>query len=74
MVTCPFESLINIMALSSRDWSTSKDTAWLWGIVCGWDKPCLDAFVKKGFWTNGEAIRLSQLHDKFREAWSKQKD
>ena len=32
------ESLGEAMAFSSRDWSTEHRDAWLYGIVCGWEK------------------------------------
>jgi hypothetical protein len=31
------DSARHTMALSSNDWATNADFAWLWGILVGWD-------------------------------------
>lgn len=36
MATDPLDSLRQTVAFSSLDWAASGDTAWIYGIVCGW--------------------------------------
>lgn len=66
------DSASTVLALSSRDWSTSYDLAWLYGIFCGWDDDPtggdvdqLDAMsevaVRHG-WSADDVERLRRLH------------
>ena len=60
-------SLADTLAFSTRDWSTSRDLAWLWGVLQGWDDddPECDAMSKQAAihgWDDHEVARLRQLH------------
>lgn len=33
----PLDSLRSAVAFSSLDWAGASDTAWIYGIICGWD-------------------------------------
>ena len=65
------DSARNVIALSSRDWSTSHDLAWLWGILVGWDEDPTAGDVDQGDamtdlaarhrWSPGDVARLRRL-------------
>lgn len=50
------DSASNVLALSSRDWSRTADDAWLYGILCGWDKEPAD---------DGEGNALDELSARY---------
>jgi hypothetical protein len=55
------DSMATAMAASPRDWSLAKDTAWLYGIVCGWDEPALKEVAKRHGWDRVTVARLRDL-------------
>ncbi|MCB5168024.1 hypothetical protein LG634_24755 [Streptomyces bambusae] len=32
-----FDGLDRLLATSSRDWGATREDAWLWAVICGWD-------------------------------------
>ncbi|MER7280507.1 hypothetical protein ABT369_39320 [Dactylosporangium sp. NPDC000244] len=66
------ESARTTMALSSQDWSTAGDFAWLYGVLVGWDDDPTGGDVDQGDalallaarfgWTAGDVERLRRLH------------
>lgn len=69
ITTNALESIENVLAFSSRDWSVDKRDAWLWGIVYGWDDPdspdAMEEVVALHGWTPEEVARLRGLHADF---------
>lgn len=69
----PFDSLRSALAFSPRDWSDSKDLAWVWGIIMGWDGDPADetdamSEVAESFgWTKEQVECLRNLHAKFQQ-------
>lgn len=71
------ESLRNLLAFSSKDWGATREDAWIYGIVFGWDTEPEDlvddeasdaAMVElaaKHGWDDGEVTRLRGLHAQF---------
>lgn len=58
----PLDSLRSTVALSSLDWAGAGDTAWMYGIICGWD--CEIAHRHDDVCGGQEAIEdLAQQHD-----------
>lgn len=57
----PIASIENTLAFDSRDWSTDKRDAWLWGVVFGWDE-AMEQVAKMHKWTPETVERLGQLH------------
>lgn len=62
------ESLISVVAFSPRDWSLNAKDAWLYGIICGWDKESLLELKTKFQWSDNETKRLQDLHVDFQSA------
>lgn len=65
--TDPFCSLRGVVVGHSRDWSTHRRDAWLYGIVIGWGDAIEDVQRSHG-WADSEVKRLKQLRRKFVEA------
>ncbi len=65
------DSAHSAMAMSSNDWSTNADFAWLYGIVVGWDNDPTDHeddqfdtmghLARRFGWTTGDVERLRTL-------------
>ncbi|GAA3330621.1 hypothetical protein HP467_07335 [Curtobacterium albidum] len=58
------ESLRNTLALSSRDWNTYGDVAWLWGVLLGWeddDEDYLPGVAAQWRWSEAQVARLRRL-------------
>lgn len=67
----PFRALVTALALSSNDWGSARDFAWIYGIVCGWSDEGDDAWPeqqRKWSWTDEQVARLKALHVKFHAA------
>ncbi|MFC8182434.1 hypothetical protein ACFULT_26480 [Rhodococcus sp. NPDC057297] len=66
-----FDSLEQMCAFSSKDWSTEKEAAWLYGIVSGWDSddpdddPAMPELQARFGWNDEAVARLRRL----REQW-----
>lgn len=73
--TNPLEALRSAVALSSNDWSSARDFAWIYGIVCGWadeDGDCFDELAAKFGWKAEQVERLKRLHVEYvraAESW-----
>jgi hypothetical protein len=63
----PFESLKDTIAFDSLDYGMNKRSAWIYGIVMGWDDPSLQELEAKGFWNAQQSLRLKQLHTNFKQ-------
>lgn len=67
-----FDSLHDMCVFSSKDWSSEKEGAWLYGIVVGWDAeddPDEESSmpeIQAAFGWSDEAIaRLRRLHEQW---------
>jgi hypothetical protein len=60
----PLDSLHTVMATDVRDWASNRNDAWLYGIVCGWDKAALKELRAKHGWSRKATKRLKYLHKK----------
>ena len=56
------ESIECAIAFDVRDWGNDRRSAWIYGIVFGWDEESLDEFSKQYGWDNADKIRLADLH------------
>lgn len=63
------DSLQNLCAFSSRDWSENSEDAWIWGIVMGWDAASFRQLQQRFHWTDGEIKSLKAFHKQFKEGW-----
>jgi hypothetical protein len=61
----PFTSIGNILAFDSRDWSSNRGDAWLWGIVFGWGES-YDEVARRHGWDAASVRRLRLLHLAYR--------
>lgn len=71
----PFASLHDRIVFSSADWGRSKDLAWIYGIVVGWDDDpddppvlrvnAMDDLQREFGWTDAHVERLRRLHTAF---------
>ncbi len=62
----PLESIECTIAFSSRDMSSDKRDAWLYGIILGWDDESLEEFQEKFNWTDLTIKRLRILHENYK--------
>jgi hypothetical protein len=54
------------MAFATKDWSTDKRDAWLYGIICGWDdKESMEQMQDLHGWSDESCERLNKLHENF---------
>lgn len=79
--TNPLRALQDTLAFASNDWSTSRATAWIYGIVLGWgcdenhehdDDVCggdgaLEELTNRYGWTPEQIDHLRGLHARFAE-------
>jgi len=63
-----FREFANLIRLSSRDWSATREDAWMYGIIRGWDPESLSKISPRFGWTGGDRIRLMTLHTAYVEA------
>lgn len=66
----PFKALHDVIAFSSMDWGASRDTAWIYGIICGWDNDdpiegeelgSIDELAKRFRWDARAVAELREL-------------
>lgn len=62
----PLGALHHTMTLSSNDWSTAPDFAWLYGITVGWDGPAMKELATKFGWPAEKVARLRRLRRAYR--------
>lgn len=55
------QSLHDVIALSSRDYSTNHRDAWVYGIVIGWGD-AIDEVANKHGWSPETIERLKNMH------------
>lgn len=61
------ESIECTIAFDVRDWSSDRRSAWIYGIVFGWDGESFDELSKQYGWDSADKIRLSKLHQQWLE-------
>lgn len=61
----PLDSIICTIAFNSRDMSTDKRDAWLYGIVCGWEESIKEIQEQHG-WSDVAVKRLKILHKNYK--------
>ena len=54
-------SLVNTLVFAARDWSTGRDLAWLWGVLCGWGD-AMDEQARICGWDEQQVARLRAFH------------
>lgn len=74
----PFDALRETLAFSSQDHAAAADTAWLYGIILGWDGDpddpdddgtgTWDTLATTFGWTPAQTTRLKALHHAFTAA------
>jgi hypothetical protein len=72
----PLASLREAISFSSMDWGGARDTAWIYGIVLGWDGDpdddpdeevdAMTELAQKFGWSEAAVERLRRLHAAFR--------
>ena len=60
-----FDSLETAIACHSRDWSTHRRDAWIYGIVCGWGLEAMRELEDQHGWGPEESARLQSLRDAY---------
>lgn len=67
-IAAPLKSVADTLAFSARDWSIGRDTAWLYGIIHGWDaengsnESAMPEMARVHGWDEREVTRLRKLH------------
>jgi len=56
------ESLQNTIIFDPGDWGKRKRSAWIYGIIVGWDQDSLRELALRHKWDTAELARLQQLH------------
>lgn len=62
----PLGALHHTIALSSNDWSSASDFAWIYGIAVGWDGPAMKELTAKFGWPAEKVARLRRLRRAYR--------
>ncbi|MBW4096250.1 MAG: hypothetical protein HIU81_13255 [Acidobacteria bacterium] len=62
----PLEASHEAISFSSLDWGSSKDTAWIYGIVIGWGGPAANELAEKFGWSPEVVDRMRKLHKSYR--------
>lgn len=65
VVSSPIESLHDAIVFGARDWSLGSDSAWIYGIIVGWDAASLRELAATYAWSEASVARLQQLHADF---------
>lgn len=63
------ESLQMTVACDSRDWSSDKRDAWIYGIVLGWCEAAMVEIALKFNWSKEDVERLNKLYKEFDERY-----
>ncbi|BDB58950.1 MULTISPECIES: hypothetical protein [Rhodococcus] len=81
-VVAPLNALENLIATSSMDWSTCSDTAWIYGIVLGWDDEpdtpaedqlgAMSELAREFNWTDATIARLRALNHAYEQIVAEQ--
>ena len=58
------ESIKMAIAFDVRDWSEDRRSAWIYGIVFGWDE-ALEEVKTKFRWTDEDVERLNRYHNEW---------
>lgn len=71
----PLHALRNTLAFGSADWGEDRSTAWMYGIVVGWDddepepgetgREAMDELARRHRWSPAQVERLRELHRRF---------
>lgn len=56
------------MTFSSMDWSSARDTAWIYGIAVGWDGPAMAELSARYGWSKQQVAHLRKLRRHYRAA------
>lgn len=54
------------IAFDVRDWAEDNRSAWIYGIVFGWEE-AMDEIAKKYHWNDVTVRRLNKLHKQWKE-------
>ena len=57
-----FESLHNAIAFDVRDWAEDKRSAWIYGVLLGWDEESMQELTERFGWDAETCSRLAELH------------
>lgn len=67
----PIASVKSAMVHSARDWASSSEDAWLYGVIVGWDDeeaPDVSKELAQKFgWSEESVERLRRLHEKMQK-------
>ena len=66
--TDPLGALHSAMTLSSMDWGSAPDLAWIYGIAVGHDGPGMAELATKFGWSADKVARLRKLRRYYRAA------
>ena len=55
------ESIERAISFDVRDWSEDRRSAWIYGIVFGWNE-CTEELKEKFNWTNEDVERMNRYH------------
>lgn len=65
----PLESIHDCIVFSCRDWAKDKRSAWIYGIVVGWDSDSYEEMMEKFKWSEEEVKRNIVLHGIYAKLW-----
>ncbi|HEX9228298.1 MAG TPA: hypothetical protein VF885_16975 [Arthrobacter sp.] len=66
--TDPLGALHSAMTLSSMDWGSAPDLAWIYGIAVGHDGPAMAELAAKFGWSDEKVAKLRKLRRYYRAA------
>lgn len=59
------ESIRDTFVKSSKDWAVTKQDAWLYGIIVGWDYKSYKELAKTWNWSKDDVDLNKKLHQDF---------
>lgn len=68
--TNALQRLLETMTFSSRDMSVDKMTAFMYGIIAGWDDESYKELSEKHNWTNEDVDNMKMWHENYKIAWN----
>ena len=60
------ESIEMAIAFDVRDWGEDRRSAWIYGIVFGYDKDAEQEMKRRFHWTNEDLDRLRRYHEEWK--------
>jgi len=68
--TNPLQALAESLSRTSKDMSSTKFDAWLYGIILGWDDEAYEELAQLYNWSKKNIEYNKSLHQNYIDAWN----